>query len=123
VSRWADGDGLWTVEPGMTRWHARTVMAHHHRTVPLFSVRLRHGGGAGPLVMAGTANGRTVPALALAWPTAVLGRPDGHGVVAERHALDDVVLPAETRERIVRMLAHLPRPTGRREKKHPVDTW
>jgi acetyl-CoA carboxylase carboxyltransferase component len=120
-----DGEGgrRPALEAGFTRWHGRAVMAHHHRTVPLFSVRLRHGAGAGPLVMAGTANGRTVPTLALAWPTAVLGRPDGFSVFHDRHALDDVVLPVETRERIVRMLAHRPRPTDRREKKHPVDTW
>ena len=42
---------------------------------------------------------------------------------ARRFAYDEVIDPAETRERIVRMLDLLPRPPARSAKKHYVDTW
>ena len=55
VTRWSSGEGGndVAVEPGMTRYHARTLMAHHHRTVPLFSVQIRRGFGLGPFAMSG----------------------------------------------------------------------
>ena len=49
-----------------------------------------------------------------------------YAVVYNHDTFDDVVLPVETRERIARMLQHLPAVTrlaGRVEKKHPIDTW
>ncbi|MGF1596845.1 MAG: carboxyl transferase domain-containing protein [Acidimicrobiales bacterium] len=111
-------------QPGLDRWHLRPVMAHHHRTVPLFAVQLRRGGGLGPAVLAGLTSGRSTPVLWLAWPTTELGPGDGFAAVRNQHAFDDVVAPAATRELIVRSLAGIVRrPTHRTAKKHPVDTW
>ena len=42
---------------------------------------------------------------------------------ARRYAYDEVIDPAETRERIVRMLDLLPPPPTRTAKKHYIDTW
>lgn len=42
---------------------------------------------------------------------------------ARRYAYDEVIDPAETRERIIRTLALLPRPAARDRKKHYIDTW
>jgi acetyl-CoA carboxylase carboxyltransferase component len=42
---------------------------------------------------------------------------------ARRYAYDEVIDPAETRDRIVRMLAMIPRPGPRATKKHYIDTW
>ena len=76
-----------------------------------------------PFVLAGSPNARSVPVMSVAWPTIELGRSDGFAAVRNANAHDDVIDPAETRERIIRLLAHLPRPTGRTAKKRPVDTW
>jgi acetyl-CoA carboxylase carboxyltransferase component len=42
---------------------------------------------------------------------------------ARRYAYDEVIDPAETRERIVRMLDLLPAAPARSSKKHYIDTW
>jgi acetyl-CoA carboxylase carboxyltransferase component len=42
---------------------------------------------------------------------------------ARRYAYDEVIDPAETRDRIIRMLNLLPHPSARTGKKHYVDTW
>ena len=42
---------------------------------------------------------------------------------ARRYAYDEVIDPAETRDRIVRMLELLPPPPARTAKKHYIDTW
>lgn len=110
-------------QPGLSRWHTRAIMAHHHRTVPLFAVQMRSGGGLGPAVLGGMASGRSVPVLWLAWPTTSFGRRDGYSAVRHQDAYDDVVSPVDTRQRIVRMLARLPRRLDRPVKKHPIDTW
>ena len=123
VSTWGGKNEEPTTEPGITRWHTRPFLAHQHRSVPLFSVLVRRGRGFGPSVMAGSLNARSVPALCLAWPAAEVGRPDGFAAVHNHHAFDDVVTPAETRERIIRVLHYLKRDLGRSEKKHPIDTW
>ncbi len=125
VTRWssgAKGDGV-TLEPGMTRYHARTLMVHHHRTVPLFSVQIRRGYGLGPFAMAGYGDSHGVSALRLAWPTVEVGRVDGFSVSQSQNPFDDVVDPAETRERIIRVLRHLKRKLDQAQKKHPIDTW
>ncbi len=116
------GEGR-TTQPGMSRWHTRPVMAHHHRTVPLFAVQIRRGGGLGPAVMGGFSSGRSVPVLWLAWPTTELGRPDGFAAVRNQSAYDDVVSPAATRPMITRTLNRLDRRLHRPTKKHPIDTW
>jgi acetyl-CoA carboxylase carboxyltransferase component len=38
-------------------------------------------------------------------------------------AIDDVVAPSETREKISRVLRHFKRDLSRVEKKHPIDSW
>jgi acetyl-CoA carboxylase carboxyltransferase component len=42
---------------------------------------------------------------------------------ARRYSYDEVIDPAETRDRIVRMLDLLPAPAPRSAKKHYIDTW
>ena len=42
---------------------------------------------------------------------------------ARRYAYDEVIDPAETRDRIIRMLDLLPPPPHRNRKKHYIDTW
>jgi acetyl-CoA carboxylase carboxyltransferase component len=109
-------------QPGMTRHHVRPFLAHHHRTVPLFSVQLRRGNGLAPFALTGIGNGRSVPALRLAWPTVDLVSRDGF-VVPGATDFDDVVLPSETRARILGVLKLVRRAVPQPDKKHPVDTW
>jgi len=123
VTTWDDGDGGTVTEPGVSRWHTRPIVAHQHRAVPLFAVHVRRGRGMSPFVLAGSPNARSVPVMSVAWPTVELGHHDGFAAVRNANAHDDVIDPVETRERIVRLLAHLPRPAGRTAKKRPVDTW
>ena len=111
------------VEPGLTRWHARPVMAHQQRTVPLVSVQVRRGRGLGPALMAGVSTTRGVPALRLGWPGVEIGRRDGFSAVVDHNAFDDVIAPRETRERVERLFRLLGAPAPRESKKHPIDTW
>jgi acetyl-CoA carboxylase carboxyltransferase component len=120
---WPDGDGGVVSEPGVNRWHTRPVITHQHRSVPLFGVTIRRARGMAAHVLAGPANARSVPVLMVGWPTVELGHADGFSATRNGNAFDDVIDPAETRQRIIRLLAHLPRPQGRTDKKHPVDTW
>ena len=125
VTRWSSGEGGndVAVEPGMTRYHARTLMAHHHRTVPLFSVQIRRGFGLGPFAMSGYGDSHGVSAMRLAWPTVEVGRVDGFSASQSQNPFDDVVDPAETRERIIRVLRHIKRTLDQPQKKQPIDTW
>ncbi len=125
VTRWSSAvdEGDVAVEPGMTRYHARTLMAHHHRTVPVFSVQIRRGYGLGPFAMAGYGDSHGVSAMRLAWPTVEVGLVDGFFASQSQNPFDDVVDPAETRERIIRTLRHIKRTLDQPEKKHPIDTW
>ena len=112
-----------TVEPGLTRWHARPLIAHQQRTVPLLSVRVRRGRGLGDALMTGVSTTRGVPALRLAWPGVEIGRRDGYSAVVDHDAFDDVITPVETRERLVRVLRLLGKRQRRSGKKHSIDTW
>lgn len=123
VTTWDDGEAGTVTEPGVSRWHTRAVVAHQHREVPLFAVHVRRSRGLAPFVLAGSPHARSVPVFSVAWPTVELGRHDGFAATRNANAHDDVIDPAETRQRLVRLLAHLPRPTGRTAKKRPVDTW
>ncbi len=123
VTTWLDDHGDTVIEAGVSRWHSRPIIIHQHRSVALFAVTLRHARGMAPYLLAGSPNARSVPVMSVAWPTVELGRRDGFSATRHANAYDDVIAPAETRTRIVAMLAHLPRPTGRSAKKHPVDTW
>lgn len=111
------------VEPGLTRWHARPLVAHQQRTVPLVSVQVRRGRGLGPALMTGVSTTRGVPALRLGWPGVEIGRRDGYSAVVDHDAFDDVIAPRETRERVERLLRLFGKPTARARKKHPIDTW
>ncbi len=123
VSNWDVKGREPVVEPGVTRWHARPVIAHQQRTVPLVSVQVRRGRGLGPALMAGVSTTRGVPALRLGWPGVEVGRRDGFSAVVDHNAFDDVIAPRETRERVERLLRLLGEPAPRESKKHPIDTW
>lgn len=112
-----------TVQPGINRWHTRAVLAHHHRTVPLFAVQVRRGGGLGPAILGGLNSGRSVPVFWAAWPSTELGVSDGYAAVRYQNAYDDVIAPADTRRNIIRLLNAIPRRLDRAAKKHPIDTW
>ena len=111
------------VEPGLTRWHARPLIAHQQRTVPLVSVHVRRGRGLGAALMTGVSSTRGVPALRLGWPGVEIGSRDGYSAVVDHNAFDDVIAPSETRERVARLTRLLAKPARREAKKHPIDTW
>ncbi len=123
ISTWQPKGEEPSTEPLVTRWHARPIIAHQHRTVPLFSILVRRGYGLGPALMTGYSSAKGVPALCLAWPTMEVGHHDGFSTMTYSSAIDDVVAPSETREKISRVLRHLKRDLGRSEKKHPIDSW
>jgi acetyl-CoA carboxylase carboxyltransferase component len=142
---------------GIARRHARTIMAHVHRTVPLYCVQIRKGYGLGPAAMGGM-YGRCD--LSLAWPTCETGGMglEGAASLAQRdqiaaagddqaairaireeyaaevrrgksglsagrnNSFDDIVDPAETRDRIIAILRFNQRAV-RTQKKHYIDTW
>ena len=112
-----------TVEPGLTRWHARPLIAHQQRTVPLLSVRVRRGRGLSDALMTGVSTTRGVPALRLAWPGVEMGHRDGFSAVVDHDAFDDVITPGETRARLVGVLSLFGKRQHRSEKKHNIDTW
>lgn len=115
-------EGGEVVQPGMTRHHVRPLLAHHHRSVPLFSVQVGRGNGLAPFALTGMGNGRSIPALRLAWPSVDLVSRDGF-VVTGATDFDDVVTPDETRDRLIGVLRLTTRPAPGAKKKHPVDTW
>ena len=102
-------------------------MAHQHRSVPLLSVQVGKARDLAGHVFAGSPNARALPLQSLAWPTTEIGHVDGFSTIRNRNAFDDVIDPGETRERMMRLLAHLPSRTEQRarqlQKKHPIDTW
>jgi len=104
-------------QPGMTRHHARPIRALHHRTVPLISVQVGKAYGLAAAAMSGVGTGHSLPLLRLAWPTASIGVNDRYS-----QGFDDVVDPAETRDRILAVLRLAPRviPPA---KSRPRDSW
>lgn len=123
ISRWQRKGEEVTTEAGMTRWHARPLITHQNRTVPLFSIHIRRAHGLGAALMSGFSSARGVPALCLAWPTIEVGGTDGFSATRYGTAIDDVVAPAESRDKIARILRHLKRTFNQSEKKHSIDTW
>ena len=123
VANWTLKGQPQTVAPGLTRWHARPLIAHQQRTVPLLSVQICRGRGLGAALMTGVSTTRGVPALRLGWPGVEIGHRDGFSAVVDHNAFDDVIAPRETRGRLERVLRLLGRPRQRSEKKHPIDTW
>jgi acetyl-CoA carboxylase carboxyltransferase component len=120
--------------------------------VPLFLIHVRKAYGLGPMAMGGQFQPTdlrlawpTVEAggMALEGAAALIQRREGgdgsRGArdelaaqmregslavsAARRYAYDEVIDPAETRDRIVRMLELLPPPPIRTAKKHYIDTW
>ncbi|MCY4011992.1 MAG: hypothetical protein OXG82_04675 [Gammaproteobacteria bacterium] len=123
VANWRVKGQPQTVEPGLTRWHARALIAHQQRTVPLLSVQIRRGRGLGAALMTGASTTRGVQALRLGWPGVEIGCRDGFSAVVDHNAFDDVIPPRETRERVARVLSLLGKARQRSAKKHPIDTW
>lgn len=111
------------VRKGFTRHHARPLFAQHHRTVPLVSVRLGRGADLALAAMTGAGNGHsTVTALRLAWPSVSL-TPPAELALPLSNALDDVVLPSETRQRLA-AICRMISPVRHQAPEHrPVDTW
>lgn len=107
-----------TEQPGMTRHHARPVRALHHRTVPLFSVQIRKARGLAAAAMSGIGTARSLPLVRLAWPTVELGAKDRY-----TQGFDDVVDPAETRDRILRVLRLTTRSLPADRKERARDSW
>jgi acetyl-CoA carboxylase carboxyltransferase component len=102
----------------MTRHHARPIRAQHHRRVPLIEVQIRRAGGLAASAMAGIGRTHALPLIRLAWPT--IERRGG-----DRYAqtLHDMIDPAETRERIIRMLRLVRRPPPEAREKSVRDSW
>ena len=110
--------------PGLSRHHMRPLMAHHHRTVPLFSVQIGRGSALGAFAMTGYGDGRSIAPLRLAWPSVSLVADDGFtNSVHARNAFDDVVTPTETRAKILAVLRLIERPAPDPAKRHTIDTW
>lgn len=103
---------------GITRHHARPIRALHHRSVPLFSVQIRRADGLGGAAMAGIGRAHALPLLRLAWPTVELGVSDPYSL-----GYDDVIDPAETRDRILRALRLTRRPPLAERKQRVRDSW
>lgn len=106
-----------------SRWHARPLVAHQHRTVPLLAVQIRQAHGLGGAIMAGFASGKGLPALYAGWPGAETGWRDGYSALVDPNAFDDIITPPETRVRLARLLRYLPTPQPAEHKKHVIDTW
>ncbi len=123
VANWPQKDESEVVEPGITRWHTRPIISHQNRSVPLFSILVRRGYGLGPRLMTGYSSAKGVPALCLGWPTMETGRIDGFSAMQYSTAIDDIVAPSATREKIIRVLRHLKRDLNRTKKKRPIDSW
>lgn len=72
-------------QEGIARHHARTIMSHFHRTVPLCTVQIRKAYGLGPQGM-----GSGLSDLALAWPTTESGGMglEGAASLVRRNEID-----------------------------------
>src|SRR5581483_4580447 len=104
--------------PGMTRHHARPLRAQHYRSVPLLCVQIGRARGLGAAAMAGSGRTRALPLLRLGWPTAELNSRDPFWP-----GLDDVIDPAETRDRLARALRLLRRPPPAERPRRVRDVW
>ena len=81
---------------GIARHHARPIIAHHHRTVPLYTIQLRKAYGLGPAAMGNSYAQRD---LRLAWPTAESGAMglEGAALLVRRDEIAETDDPAEAR--------------------------
>ncbi|MEJ2088955.1 MAG: carboxyl transferase domain-containing protein, partial [Gammaproteobacteria bacterium] len=122
-TRWVTKDRSAISQPGLSRMHVRCIVAHQSRRVPLLSVQLRHGRGLAPSLLTGYSTGASVPVIALSWHSVELNRADGFALVRDPNAFDDVIEPAETRQRLMRLLHLLPKPRAPEAKHRSVDPW
>ena len=83
-------------QSGIARHHARPIIAHAHRTVPLYTVQLRKAYGLGPAAMGNSYAQRD---LRLAWPTAESGGMglEGAALLVRRDEIAETEDPAEAR--------------------------
>ncbi|MCH1614763.1 MAG: hypothetical protein L7S47_03535, partial [Acidimicrobiales bacterium] len=113
--------------PGLSRSHARALMEHQHRTVPMISIQIGKPGGFSGHIMCCSPTGLTSTLASFAWPNAEIGNVDGFSATRNMNAFDDVIEPGETRKNIANLLNLLPSQSERRalisDKKHSVDTW
>lgn len=109
---------------GLNRWHTRALLAHQQRTVPLIAIQTGRSGGLAGSLMTGASTTRGVPLMKLGWPDVEMGRRDGFCVIVDHNAFDDIILPEESRSRVVRLLNLVRQPSRQRdEKKHWIDLW
>lgn len=111
-------DGAQGAAGGVTRHHARPLRAQHHRSVPLFLIQIGKARGLAAAAMAGSGRTRSLPMLRLGWPTAELNGRDPFWP-----GLDDVIDPAETRDRLVRALRLVRRPPPAERPRRVRDVW
>jgi acetyl-CoA carboxylase carboxyltransferase component len=121
-----DMPGWWTgpaaEEQGIIRRQARPVLAQAHRSVPLYAVAVRRNSARGGMAMSWR------PDLVVAWPTAIPAWvSDGSAapdplINGRAFAVDDVLDPAETRDRLIKVMA-LTSPPAPDPKRHYIDSW
>lgn len=104
--------------PGISRHHARPVRAFHHRSVPLISVQIGKASGMAACAMSGIGSAHSLPVLRMAWPSAAIGEEDEYS-----QGFDDVVLPGETRDKILKILRMVGPRVVPGEKHRPRDSW
>ena len=112
----AGADG--SLKDGITRHHARPIRAQQHRTSPLMAVQIRKAYGLAAAAMMGVGNTRTSPEARLAWPTVELGSEDRYGA-----GFDEIIDPADTRDRIVTALSRIKRELPPNPRNQPRDAW
>ena len=122
LNLWTDKNENVTKEIGISRWHARPIMAHQRRTVPLLAVQTGKSLGLTNALMVGLSN-ENIPAVKLAWSNVDLGCQDGFSAVIDHNAFDEVIQPEETRSYLLGLLSHLPLSPPRTHKKHRIDSW
>ena len=83
-------------QSGIARHHARPIIAHQHRTVPLYTIQLRKAYGLGPAAMGNSFAPRD---LRLAWPTAESGGMglEGAALLVRRDEIAEAGDPEEAR--------------------------
>ena len=109
-------DAEWT--EGISRHHARPIRAQHHRSSPLMLVQIRKARGLAVAAMAGVGNGGSTPIVRLAWPTVELGVDDRY-----TSGFDDVIDPADTRDRLISVLRLTKRLLPSTHRGRPRDAW
>ena len=102
---------------GIARHHARPIIAHHHRTVPLYTIQLRKAYGLGPAAMGNSYAQRD---LRLAWPTAESGAMglEGAALLVRRDEIAETDDPCRSPPH-PRRVRRKPAPPGLRAQRRP----